>query len=393
MSGSSTRRAADFVRSCRVPESGGYSSVAGGAATLYGTAYALSALYYLGVDEPVSESTRDFMLESQDLESGYFVGPELSSWSPEPGVKHDREHLLMHLASATLPVIQQFGLKAKSPLKFARAFCDREFLAGWLDRRDMSDPWLEGNNLLFIGQFLVYLRDVERYPGADLALAQWFEWLDAHVEPETGLWGAREAGTFSAMCGGYHQLLAYYYEQHTVPYADRLVDAVLGLQHSDGGFSPLGGGGACEDADGVDILVNLYKRFDYRRKDIRKALWVCRDLIHATQGRDGGFPYKLGREQDHLGIPDTRAGENESTMFATWFRVHTLGLIGQVLGTEPGIRFNRALSMGWHDASIRVPPAGALDIADAMRVRLVPALKRTWIGRRAWRLAKRLGVK
>ena len=50
-----------------------------------------------------------------------------------------------------------------------------------------------------------------------------------------------------------------------------MIDTVLGLQHVDGGFNPRGNGGACEDVDSVDILLNLYKRFDYRRADIRFA--------------------------------------------------------------------------------------------------------------------------
>ena len=154
------------------------------------------------------------------------------------------------------------------------------------------------------------------------------------------------------MCGGYHQLLVYYHENRAVRYPKALVDTALALQHLDGGFSPSGGGGACEDVDAVDILVNLYKLHDYRRADIRYALRRCLRLINSIQQPDGGYPYKLNQVQSHMGIPDTQAGKNVSTTFATWFRVHTLALMAEILTDEPSLQqafyFNRQLSMGWH---------------------------------------------
>lgn len=114
--------------------------------------------------------------------------------------------------------------------------------------------------------------DVERVTSAGLALDCWFEWLDSTVDKENGLWGTNgycSAG--EAVCGGYHQLLLYFYENHPLPNIRALVDTVLSLQHWDGGFNPLGNAGACEDVDCVDILVNCYKRLDYRRPAIRRT--------------------------------------------------------------------------------------------------------------------------
>jgi hypothetical protein len=154
------------------------------------------------------------------------------------------------------------------------------------------------------------------------------------------------------MCGGYHQLLVYYHEGRTIQSPELLVDTVLGLQHPDGGFSPSGGGGACEDVDAIDILVNAYKRFDHRRPDIRAALRQAADSILGLQNDDGGFPYKRGVAQDHMGIPATRALAGVSTTFATWFRVHTMALLAEVLTDDARLRvpfrFSRFLSMGWH---------------------------------------------
>jgi hypothetical protein len=349
------RRASEFVEAQADLSGGGYRSVPGGAVTLYGTVYGLLTRHYLGANVRVPSEVREFVTTCQDPETGYFVGPEIREWTVPEGAKHDREHVLLHLACATLPAVHEFDLgPPPHPLPFAYRFCDSSYLQDWLDRRDMTDAWLEGNNLLFVGQLLVYLRDVERYPGADSALEQWFCWLDDTVDAATGLWGTTKGAcsAFVAMCGGYHQLLVYYHEGRPIRSPERLVDTVLRLQHPDGGFSPVGGGGACEDVDAVDILVNLYKRFDYRRPDIRAALRQVIDLILAQQNPDGGFPYKRGIPQSHMGIPATRADADRSTMFSTWFRVHTLALLAEVLTDDARLhvpfRFNRSLSMGWH---------------------------------------------
>jgi hypothetical protein len=335
------------------PESGGFRSVPNGPRTLYGTCYALLARFYLGNDEPLSGRTRKFILDCQDPESGLLVGPELRDFSAPAGVLHDREHLLFHLTCAALPVCQQFGLKLASSVRAAHAFCELNYLRDWLNRRNLKVAWFEGNNILFVGQLLVYLRDEESHPGAQAALDAWFRWLDQHVDLNTGLWGTNgSCSAMEAVYGGYHQLLVYYHENHPIRNLRGLVDTVLELQHPDGGFNPRGNGGACEDADSVDILVNLYKRTDHRRPEIRCALRQCLRHILALQNPDGGFPYNRDCPQSHMGIPGTEASRTQSTMFATWFRVHTLALMAEILTDEPDLqftfRFTNNLSMGWH---------------------------------------------
>jgi hypothetical protein len=81
-------------------------------------------------------------------------------------------------------------------------------------------------------------------------------------------------------------------------------------------------------------------------------LRAAADSILRLQNADGGFPYKRGIVQDHMGILATRAAADTSTTFATWFRVHTLALMAEVLTDDARLdipfRFNRFLSMGWH---------------------------------------------
>jgi hypothetical protein len=292
------------------------------------------------------------------------VGPELVDFVASPGAMHDRDHLLLHLTCAVLPFCQQFSIRPPHPIRSAHRFCDLSKLERWMDERDMRHAWFEGNNILFVGQLLLYLRDVEGHPGAADALKLWFSWLDAHADPKTGLWGTDGfCSPMEAVYGGYHQLLVYYHENHPLPHAHGLVDTVLALQHDDGGFHPDGNGGACEDVDSVDILVNCYKRVDYRRAEIRHSLRRCLRHILSTQNADGGFPYNRNRSQSHMGVPGTRSGPNASCTFPTWFRIHTLALIAGVLPNETALagipfRFSRVLSMGWHESPPGWKPVG-----------------------------------
>ncbi len=176
---------------------------------------------------------------------------------------------------------------------------------------------------------------------------------------------------------------------------------MLGLQNHDGGFDPDGGGGACEDVDAIDILVNVYKRSDYKHADIRHALRRCAAHMLRTQNNDGGFPYERNRPQSHMGIPGTAAPANSSTSFATWFRLHSLALCGEVLPDYAsllgaGLGFSRSLSMGWHAS----PASWSLQIGVGQAARerslaSLSALRRLplKLRRGGGRVARRLGLR
>lgn len=358
--------------------------------TLYGTCYALLGLSYLGHKPSFLEACLNFVTSRQDFSSGLMIGPELETYEAPQESMHDREHLLWHSTCTAIPALQHFGIPVPFLLTAAYQFCDVEHLAAWMDRRDLSNAWFEGNNILFVGQMLVYLRDVEQHPGAQMALNAWFDWLDHHADPATSLWGTNGfCGPADAVYGGYHQLLVYWHEGRKPANLPGLVDTVLKLQHIDGGFNPDGNAGACEDVDSVDILVNCYKRLDYRRAEIRFALWRCVDHILNTQNPDGGFPYNRNRPQSHMGIPETSAPSNTSCTFPTWFRIHTLALSAEIIPEHPAFQgvafaFTNNLSMGWHQS----PEGWKLDVS-RKQLRSERTLIALWKFRESYRRARR----
>lgn len=358
------KRVADFVNGLNTGRVGEYRYSVTGEPNLYASCYALMTLHYvneLPQDPAWRSAWADYILSFQDPATGQFLGPELRRPLPA-GAKHDFEHLAMHLATTVLPCLDILGTKPRHSLQFAHRFLDSQTLAQWLAQRDWTDAWLEGNNLLFVLQLLIYLRDDECQPAAAARIDEFFAWLDANIDAATGLWGTNGyCSNFVAMCGGYHQLLAYYSEGRALTSPERLIDVTLALQHADGGFNPQGGGGACEDVDAVDILVNLYKRHDYKRPLIRMSLRAALRSILKKQMSDGGFVYRLDEPFAHMGMDATRTPPNNSNLFATWFRLHTIALISEALAeatlADFDWRFNPRMSMGWHDKDIRVSAA------------------------------------
>jgi len=329
----------------------------GGNVTLYSSCFAVMTLHYLGELTQLSGEKRtqwaNYILKWQNPDDGYFLGPELVR-EEITSTKHDWDVVRMHLAVHVLPALNLLGVKPKYSLTFAHCFLDENYLKEWMNARDWKNAWLEGNNLLFIGQFLIHLRDVEHLPGAEESIDLYFKCLDEHIDPTTGLWGTSNdnSSRASAMYGAYHQLLMYFHEEHPIPFPKRLVDATLSVQEFDGGFSNTGKGGACEDVDAVSILVNMYQRHDYEQAKIRRALRKAFKSVLKRLNPEGGFVYRRGSSFSHMSIPRTRVPANIPHLFATWFGVHTIALLSEVLTDEATLartwNFNNILSMGWH---------------------------------------------
>lgn len=85
--------------------------------------------------------------------------------------------------------------------------------------------------------------------------------------------------------------------------------------------------GEGEGTDAIDILVNMYKRVDYKRPQIRSALRRALHRILKRQMPDDGFVYRQNQPFVHMGVEKIASDPNQSNIFPTWFRVHTLALI------------------------------------------------------------------
>lgn len=345
-----------FLRGLRTETPGAYMNCKNGNVTLYSSCFALMIYHYLnllgGFDKDYLNEWGNYILSYQDEKQGYFLGPEITEGRLLSKV-HTKEHLALHSTAHVLPALKILGNRPRYPLRFAEKYLDEVFLERWLGQRNWTEPWLEGNNLLFVGQFLTHFYEEEDRQEARSTIINMLDWLEKQVDPNTGLWGTNTSSNkHAAVYGGYHQLLLYYYWDRDVKYKERLIDTVLSIQHIDGGFSRSWGGGSCEDVDAVDILVNMSKRTSYRRKDIISALRKARVAILRRMTREGGFVYRVDSDFIHMGMEYTYAPPNTANMFSTWFAVHTLLLISELIDLPCtraiNYNFNPSCSMGWH---------------------------------------------
>ena len=334
---------------------GQYKNCIDGEITLYASCFSFMILYYINKLSEFSsleiKQWAEYILKHQN-ENGLFYGPEILKGKLLSD-SHSKNHLAWHLTCHVLPVLKIMEVKPKIPLKFFEPYLLEHNLNKWLKRRNWREPWIEGNNLLFMGQLLTYFYEEEKVLEAKDRIEQLFKWLDEKIDPDTGFWGTQYgSNVYSSVYGGYHQLLLYYYWNHEIAHPHKMIDTVLSLQHFDGGFSNSWGGGSCEDVDCVDILVNLYKKTNYRRKDIEKALIKNSFSVLRRNNSEGGFVYKKDSQFYHMGMEFTYAAPGRANIFSTWFGINTLLLISEIVKI-PKIKikkydFNKSVSMGWH---------------------------------------------
>jgi len=348
---------AEYFDKCRIGESFAFRPyIDSPDKTLYSSVFAVMTYHYAGMLTRFSDAQKtawaDYILSFQSPETGLFDSDELHDGV---GEYHNLEHRQLHLTCHVLPALYLLGVKSYRPIKYTEKFLDQKSFLEWLENRNLSMAWVEGNNLFFAGQLLIH--EIENFNRGHESLELLFKWLEEKVDPSTALWGTDHGCTLhKAMYGAYHQLILYFYKNRPVPYIERLIDSTLACQHIDGGFSEWRGGGTCQDIDGLDILVNCYKLTNYRARDIRNSLRKA--LHHIMKDRaitSGGFQDRAGHEFIHNSMPKTRTPLNESNTFSTWFTLHAIVDIGSVLHSDSFFNdnhsskflFNNSCSMGW----------------------------------------------
>lgn len=237
-----------------------------------------------------------------------------------------------HIANYAFGALQALGRSNPGDPAFVRSFLDEKTLGHWLSRRDMRDPWQEGNNVVNLGSFLLLVRDFGSEDDAAIAQArldQLVEWHLFQSEPATGFWGVNQGnatGRLQAMAGATHNFHLFYELGVPIPHHERSIDYCL---HEDPEAVS-----ACIDADLVDILAHAYLHLDYRRGEIANWLAAIGEALLAIQDEDGGFP-DLPTGHGQRRFDGWRDGYSEpqgiACAFATFFRWIALAMIARCL--------------------------------------------------------------
>jgi hypothetical protein len=235
-----------------------------------------------------------------------------------------------HVSNYTLGAIEALAPEQVPLLRFVEKYLDPLELKAWLAERDLRDPWLEGNNIVNLGSFLLLLaRHLPQYRGAVEQALEWmFAWHDRLQEPSTGFWGVGQLSDptrlLHAMAGSMHNYHLWYHCRRPLPFHDKAVDYCLS--------QPAALVSACIDVDLVDVLVHAHRLIGHRRSDTEAWLRAVLPQLLAFQNPDGGFadvldgPGVAPRRQDGW-VKGYEEPQGLSNTFSTWFRWIAIAMI------------------------------------------------------------------
>lgn len=270
--------------------------------------------------------------------------------------KPDRDetwrYIDFHVSNYALRAVEALVPARKPVLAFAERWLDPRELGDWLSRRDLRDPWQEGNNIVNLGSFLLLLGrdgDEHRQRRVAEALELLFAWHDRLQEPSTGFWGVGQLSDpqrlLHAFAGSMHNFHLWYAACRSLPFHERAVDYCLSL--------PPAIDSACIDVDAVDVLVHGHRLLGYRAVEIEAWCLTMLEALLGFQNQDGGFAdVRQGTRRQDGWVGGYEEPQGLSNTFATWFRWIAIAMIADLLwpGRWP-FAFARTVGIGYRRES------------------------------------------
>lgn len=203
--------------------------------------------------------------------------------------------------------------------------------AARLRRRLAALPWAE--NAWGAGDWIdCYASSLlpnAKYFGHRPPLPALFTWLDAHCDPETGLWGSATAKDRLLLpVNGFYRLTRGTYAQYgrPLPRAERAIDTIL--RHStDGAFFAGGRDNACNVLDVVHPLWLCLRQTSHRRAEAEA--WMAKRLPRylGLWVKERGFDFMIERRRPSL-------QGTEMWLSILWLMAEQLGC-AEALGYRP----------------------------------------------------------
>jgi hypothetical protein len=302
---------------------------------LPGTYNAVLCRALIGGLEDFSPSERAALvawLEGHRLPDGRFRVPGMEDGAvfKKPDLAETWRYIDFHVTNYALGAIEMLDGGRAPVLGFARPYLDVVRLESWLARRDMRDPWQEGNNVVNLGSFLHLIGkfgDEDDRRASDRAFAALFDWHDRTQEPSTGFWGVGQAADplrlLHAFAGAMHNHHLWFLRGRLLPAQDRAIDYVLTL--------PPRIDSACIDVDAVDLLIHGHRLAGHRRADIEAWLATLLPALLDWQEEDGGFcDVRMGERHQDGWLRGYAEPQGLSNGFATWFRWIAIAMIADL---------------------------------------------------------------
>lgn len=196
-------------------------------------------------------------------------------------------HSPQHANGMVVGALGVLGGKQKHPVRLYDAFDAVDEVGPWLETIDWRRQW-SGSHLFWGGMHCFSLS--RRCTGAWRRAV--FDWLDAHLDPQTGWWrrGVPPAGRFEPLGGGAHIWPIYQHHQRRFPHPERVIDSILALQKPDGSWLNYGNYMELDALYGLVYMSSLAPH--HRRPDLLDA------ARRHGQGLVTRWPTLLARKPD-----------------------------------------------------------------------------------------------
>lgn len=333
------QKSLDFIATNRHPHAGPgrYAHQAGGPPLLYASAYAALTRHLCCELDTVSATDKsDWAVYLQSFQSGdgLFRDPAIACDLAETcdwwGWRHLTLHVLMALTGLNAVALRRFAL--------LEPFRSKSVLESWLGNRNWcTDPANASNEVQNVCTLMQYARDFQGELQWSDPIKWLLDWLAAHQDPITGLWGSRfdtPDRLSQGVQAGYHLWLLFLYDRRPVGNPARIVTSCLRTQNRLGGFAPSPNSSACEDIDSIDPLARLAAQTPTQQSQIKTCLERTVPWVLANANPDGGWVFRRHQTFEY-GHPLMSSQPDHSSLFPTWFRMLSLALCAKALPDHP----------------------------------------------------------
>ncbi len=201
-----------------------------------------------------------------DAERREWIGFIQAQQNPDGSYRHLTRHIATHAFCHATGALNMLKGRQKFAPRFLDKYRDVDGIDRWLNGIDWQHPWGASHDIWGAGVPLA-CTDSTPQPWRDAL----FAWLDAQVDPKTGMWrrGVQYDRPLEALGGAFHIWPIYAALGRDLPYPERIIDSVLAMQWANGSFD---GGFGYGNMDAVWVLAYLTKRCSHRRSEVRRAL-------------------------------------------------------------------------------------------------------------------------
>jgi prenyltransferase beta subunit len=307
--------------------------------TLYASVYACLTLSLLGEIDNLGKDERrswaDYFDKFQSPIDGLFRDKVVLNNIFEDSDWWGARHLILHIMTAYAAL----GHLPKYPFLYLQEYKDTENIRQWLDKQNWQSEISHANDIdnkiMNITCALQYERDFRNDFAADDAVAFIQKYLSEKKNPENGLWGKFKSNDPIALSRAvqfaYHLYPIYFYDSQHIDMIEKIIDCVLKTQNDLGGYGVQQNSSACEDLDSIYLLYRLSLTTNYRNDEAKLSIKRALAWIFSNQNDDGGFVFRRN-EPLLYGHFLMSSKKNESSMFATWFRVLSIAYAMRFLG-------------------------------------------------------------